>query len=617
MGIDRDHWGMMLFPDYMESARTTKVMRQELFVRAVIADEAAKASGAKSPTPGSVRRVDDAVQAVSDALGCTFAVDTHNATKTAEGIRELVEAVVALRRNSEPEPQQKEPTTVSYERFTDRARRVMQLANQEALRFNHEYIGTEHVALGLVKEHAGVASFVLNKAGIDVWKIRLEVERLVKSGPDMALMGKLPYTPRTKRVLAFAIEESQALGHLYVGTEHILLGLLREPEGIGGQVIRGLGLSLEDARRAIKDVLGEQLNKDSEPAASEPELDEPAERAEDVPKWFTSLLRPCVPLASNEQLGRHAKVLWPKFQAEIASRVQDATATANEVSRNNMETIVKLGCESMALQKKVDELTAERDNAKEANEAYWDAYEELNAILAGIDDDEDTETMHLNLPWIIQSVRTLVREREALNKCIADRNAARQQLSEARAEIERLNTTTVGKLIADAIQKDRESDERECRREIRRLRAEVERLTSGKWTPQEVNDLCHDLPKVVGPRAYADGCAKQQRELFGCAPDADRIAELEARVAEQAAEIERLSRPVECASVYSTLDGRKRCVEEWEFRRERNAREAAEAAAAELREAWRWSLYSSNAVVLHENLDAVLAAYRKQKEPTQ
>src|SRR5229473_2906672 len=112
-----------------------------------------------------------------------------------------------------------------YERFTDRARKVMQLANQEAQRFNHEYIGTEHILLGLVKEGSGVAANVLKNLDIDLRKIRLEVEKIVQSGPDMVTMGKLPQTPRAKKVIEYSIEEARNLNHNYVGEEVLnLLG---------------------------------------------------------------------------------------------------------------------------------------------------------------------------------------------------------------------------------------------------------------------------------------------------------------------------------------------------------------------------------------------------------
>ena len=143
-----------------------------------------------------------------------------------------------------------------YERFTDRARKVMQLANQEAQRFNHEYIGTEHVLLGLIKEGSGVAANVLKNLDIDLRKIRMEVEKLVQSGPDMVTMGKLPQTPRAKKVIEYSMEEARNLNHNYVGTEHILLGLLREQEGVAAQVLMNLGLKLEDVREEVLNLLG-------------------------------------------------------------------------------------------------------------------------------------------------------------------------------------------------------------------------------------------------------------------------------------------------------------------------------------------------------------------------
>ena len=146
-----------------------------------------------------------------------------------------------------------------YERFTDRARKVMHLANQEAQRFNHEYIGTEHVLLGLIKEGSGVAANVLKNLDVDLRKIRLEVEKLVQSGPDMVTMGKLPQTPRAKKVIEYSMEEARHLNHNYVGTEHILLGLLREQEGVAAQVLMNLGLKLEEVREEVLNLLGHGL----------------------------------------------------------------------------------------------------------------------------------------------------------------------------------------------------------------------------------------------------------------------------------------------------------------------------------------------------------------------
>jgi ATP-dependent Clp protease ATP-binding subunit ClpC len=158
-----------------------------------------------------------------------------------------------------------------YERFTDRARKVMQLANQEAQRFNHEYIGTEHILLGLVKEGSGVAANVLKNLDIDLRKIRLEVEKIVQHGPggEQVVMGRLPHTPRAKKVIDYSVEEARNLNHNYVGTEHLLLGLLREQEGVAAQVLMNLGLKLEDVREEVLNLLGHNMPNESESGRGE------------------------------------------------------------------------------------------------------------------------------------------------------------------------------------------------------------------------------------------------------------------------------------------------------------------------------------------------------------
>lgn len=137
------------------------------------------------------------------------------------------------------------------QKFTDRARKVMQMANQEAQRFNHEYIGTEHILLGLVKEGSGLAANVLKNLNIDLRKIRLEVEKLVQSGPDMVMMGKLPQTPRAKKVVDYALEIAIEWEDDHVGTEHILMGLLKEDQGVAAQVLMNLGLNLSDVKAEV------------------------------------------------------------------------------------------------------------------------------------------------------------------------------------------------------------------------------------------------------------------------------------------------------------------------------------------------------------------------------
>ncbi len=151
-----------------------------------------------------------------------------------------------------------------FDRFTDRAKKVMNLARQEAQRFNHEYLGTEHILLGLVQEGSGVAANVLKNIGIDLTKIRSEVEKIVKTGPSAQQMGQLPFTPRAKKVLELSMEEATNLGHNYIGTEHLLLGLIKENEGIAAQVLLNLGVKLEEVREEVLDFLGADTNEEEE-----------------------------------------------------------------------------------------------------------------------------------------------------------------------------------------------------------------------------------------------------------------------------------------------------------------------------------------------------------------
>ena len=143
-----------------------------------------------------------------------------------------------------------------FDRFTDRAKKAMNLARQEAQRFNHEYLGTEHILLGLVQEGCGVAINVLKEMGIDRNKIGIEVERIVKTGPSIVTRGQLPFTPRAKKVLELSMEEAGNLGHNYIGTEHLMLGLIKENKGIAAKVLLNNGLQLSDARERVLDFLG-------------------------------------------------------------------------------------------------------------------------------------------------------------------------------------------------------------------------------------------------------------------------------------------------------------------------------------------------------------------------
>ncbi len=143
-----------------------------------------------------------------------------------------------------------------FNRFTERARKVLVLAKEEARRFSHDYIGTEHILLGLIREGEGVACAVLQNIGADLGRLRTEIEKLMSSGSVSSVLGDIPFTPRAKKALELATEEARGLGHNYIGTEHILLGLLREEEGIASQVLFSLGVDIQKARSEISALLG-------------------------------------------------------------------------------------------------------------------------------------------------------------------------------------------------------------------------------------------------------------------------------------------------------------------------------------------------------------------------
>jgi ATP-dependent Clp protease ATP-binding subunit ClpA len=147
-----------------------------------------------------------------------------------------------------------------YERFTDRARKVMQLANQEAHRFNHRFIGPEHILLGLVKEGCGVGAQALKTLGISLPSLRSEIEKNVLSAPESSVPGQLPQSPRAKEVVEHAIDEARHLNHNYVGTEHMLLGVLREGDGVAARVLANLGIKLEAVRESVLKLISQHEN---------------------------------------------------------------------------------------------------------------------------------------------------------------------------------------------------------------------------------------------------------------------------------------------------------------------------------------------------------------------
>ncbi len=153
--------------------------------------------------------------------------------------------------------------------FTPRAQQVLALARKEADRFNHNFVGTEHLLLGLIKLGQGVAVNVLQKLGLDLETVRMEVEKQVGTGPDQKMIGNIPYTPRVKKVLALAAKEARALNHTYVGTEHILLGLLREGDGVAARVLKNLDIDIEQTRQEILKELDPNFKEQDEQPPAE------------------------------------------------------------------------------------------------------------------------------------------------------------------------------------------------------------------------------------------------------------------------------------------------------------------------------------------------------------
>ena len=144
-----------------------------------------------------------------------------------------------------------------FNRFTERARRVMHFAQEEAQRFQHNYIGTEHLLLGLIREEEGVAAKVLKSFDVDIEKVRQNVEQVIGRG-DRAVSGEVGLTHRAKKVVELAVDEAHSLNHHFIGTEHLLLGLLREGQGIGAGTLESFGLDLQAVRERVLQILHEQ-----------------------------------------------------------------------------------------------------------------------------------------------------------------------------------------------------------------------------------------------------------------------------------------------------------------------------------------------------------------------
>ena len=161
-----------------------------------------------------------------------------------------------------------------FERFTDKGRKIIILAREEAERHQNDYLGTEHLALAILRETDGIALAILKKMGLSPEQVRLEIERNLPSGGSTMTFGEIPFTPRVKKVIEFAVEEARLLGHNHIGSEHLLLGLLREEEGIGGKILRSLGANLLTARQLTVNFLRKSVPREREKKSNTPALEE-------------------------------------------------------------------------------------------------------------------------------------------------------------------------------------------------------------------------------------------------------------------------------------------------------------------------------------------------------
>jgi prophage maintenance system killer protein len=215
-----------------------------------------------------------------------------------------------------PLPPSKTEGTPMFERFSRRARQAVVLAQEEARELGHDYIGTEHVLLGLVREDDGIAAIVLRDLGITATAIRDAVEEIVGRGKGSP-SGHIPFTPRAKKVLELALREALQLGHNYIGTEHVLLGLVREGKGVAAQILVKQGAALATVRQAVIAELGE-----SEPASSE--------ARKDAESRLAGLVEFDVPSGIEIRVGRRKRLV-----RELTALFQENDRLRKEVDRLN------------------------------------------------------------------------------------------------------------------------------------------------------------------------------------------------------------------------------------------------------------------------------------------
>jgi ATP-dependent Clp protease ATP-binding subunit ClpA len=250
-----------------------------------------------------------------------------------------------------------------FERFTDRARRVMVLAQEEARMLNQDYIGTEHILLGLIHEGEGVAAKALESLGISLDAVRQQVEEIIGQG-QQAPSGHIPFTPRAKKVLELTQREARALGHDYVGTEHILLGLVREGDGVAAQVLVNMGADLNRVRQQVvqllhgyqdTDVIGEGSRRGKRARARQ--LDDALARIDALDRRLAAIerwagLRPELDDLAHEiaqvRREKEAAIDRQDFEAAVALRDRETQLLATRAAREKEWTAAAAGRPSLA-----------------------------------------------------------------------------------------------------------------------------------------------------------------------------------------------------------------------------------------------------------------------------
>src|ERR1041385_5374325 len=223
--------------------------------------------------------------------------------------------------------------------FTPRAQQVLALARKEADRFNHNFVGTEHLLLGLIRLGQGTAVTVLGKMGLNLETVRMEVEKQVGTGPDQKMSSSIPYTPRVKKVLALAAEEARALNHTYVGTEHILLGLLREGDGVAPRVLKSFGVDTEITRMEILrelDPSSLRTASDTKPSQMPQNADLPKSQSDSVD---TSKRYDVYCWERNQQVVVYRNALFKSRRKLLSTRQHDIGAEFLELEQSNRQTV--------------------------------------------------------------------------------------------------------------------------------------------------------------------------------------------------------------------------------------------------------------------------------------